>query len=553
MSGAQRQPPSRGPAPGASALQSRDNFDVIAVTQWAGMNNQAAQTAIGDQEAWWIENMVPLGDGNLRSLYGKGPTLGSAPSGHTIVSLAGWASFAGGGTGHVLAFTSDGGGFDVNLTSGTLTRWAAGTFWAAGSYSPYALPIPVVQWGASGVAILAPLGMFAWDGTTLTSPGANAPTWLTGGATTALFAPASPPWKVKSGEPYQGRLWYVTDTTTGSDYGWSSPGNGADLSGSAGSGTATPTDPFLVSSVKSVVQSGTFLFVMGDNSINAISSVNTSGSPATTTFTYANVDPEVGQLITQQPVRLGRAMVMFSAAGIYTLYGGAAQISSDKIQTLFENINTSALPPNMGLAVFHGTKCIVCLVNVTDVFGTTRNIMLCWTGQKWFTASQEVSLTLITTSQIGSDSSVYGTDGSNLFKLFAVPSTTLTKRLTTKAYTGPSSLVNKAFTRVFMQADDIAGTGVSFTASVQSDRGSQTVTLAGATSMLTWTNSTGASISWTNSASDAIVWQRPNLGISGTAIQTWGQYMAVDMQSTAEDFSLQQVAIGYRNRVLLGA
>lgn len=550
MSGARGRPAA--PAgPAQSGVQSRDNPDLIVLGEWLGQNNQAAQTAIEDQEVWWSENLLPIGKGNLRALWGQGAVLATAATGFTFNSMSGWASFASGGTAHMIAFSTDGGGVDINLTTSTVTAWAADTFWVHATQSPYSLPIPVVQWGSAGVAILAPKGMFAWDGAILTAPGAAAPSWLTNGASTNLYT-ATGVWKVKSGESWEGRLWYAIDGTAGSVYGWSSPGNGADLTGALGSGTAVPTDPFLISSIRALVQSGTFLFLVGDNSINALSSVNTAGSPPVTTFTYANVDPEVGQAIAQAPIRMGRAITLFSEAGIFTLYGGAAQVSSDKIQTLFEAVNTTALSPTMALTVLHGIKCVLTLVNATDVFGKTRNLLLGWTGQKWFVASQESNLTLIATSQIRSNSMAYGTDGTSIRQLFAAASGTLTKRLTTKAYLGPTSLVIKQFTRTYLEASDIAGTGLSFSVVSKSERGSQSFQLAPAPAILSWTNNAGNAIAWTNNASDAIAWAAPSFGVIGASIATWGQSMFLDLQTSSEDFSIQQLMIGYKSRQLLG-
>ena len=535
-----------------SGIQSANPPQLIVLSQWKGQNNQAAQTAIDDQEVWWSENLIPLGPSNLRALWGKGPTLATAPTGFSVVSMAGWASFAGGGTAHMIAFTSNGGGVDINLSTSGVTVWPADTFWVHASTSPYSLPIPVVQWGSSGVAILAPKGMFAWDGTTLTVPGTAAPTWLTNGATTNLYAPSSGIWQVTGAESFQGRLWYSTTGTAGSLYGWSSPGNGADLTGTAGSGSATPTDPFLVSSVKSLVQGAGFLFVVGDNSLNAVNGVNTSGTPPVTTFTYANVDPQVGAKINQPPVRFGRAMAIFNEAGIYMLYGGAAQLASQKIQSLYETISATT-SPTMGIAIIHGLKCVFALANVTDPFGATRNILLGTTGQEWFVATQEVPLTLIATSQIGSDSALYGTDGTNVFKLFAQPSSTLQKRLTTKSYGGRVPIAYKNFTRAYFLVQDINGGGVMMDVKAATNLGSQAVAVQMPQSSAVWTNAAGAVVTWQNSAPENVAWQLPAISTKGVPLNGWGLQCALDITTTAADFSVQQIVLSYLEKQLYGA
>lgn len=53
---------------------------------FGGMNQQDARTSIPDNEAFWIENLLLTGKGNLRALWDRGPDRFIA-SGKTILTF----------------------------------------------------------------------------------------------------------------------------------------------------------------------------------------------------------------------------------------------------------------------------------------------------------------------------------------------------------------------------------------------------------------------------------------------------------------------------------
>lgn len=119
-----------------------------------GVNTQAARQVIGDDQFSWIENVQPVGFGNMPAL--------PAPSG----SLAMWSGTAYqlqavniAGTDYQIVMTTAGSAYAVNLSSYAVTTiGAAATFSTSGA--------AIAQWANSEAIIVDPTnGYFSWDPT----------------------------------------------------------------------------------------------------------------------------------------------------------------------------------------------------------------------------------------------------------------------------------------------------------------------------------------------------------------------------------------------------
>lgn len=121
-----------------------------------GINTQAARQVIGDNQFAWLENVMPIGFGNMPAVPG--------PS----ASLATWTGTAYhmryvsiGGVNYEMVFTTNGALYAVNLASLAVTTVAAAaTLSGAGS--------EITQWSNTQAIIVDPTnGYYSWDGTTL--------------------------------------------------------------------------------------------------------------------------------------------------------------------------------------------------------------------------------------------------------------------------------------------------------------------------------------------------------------------------------------------------
>lgn len=148
---------------------------------FAGMNTQASRIAIADQEFYWLENFIRIGDGKLRTLWDKGTALYTITGSATIVSFY-W--FYIGATSYVAVFLSDGTAVQVQKSTGAITNISnvASTFYVAGGNLP-----SCVQWGSDYLLISnnnTSNDYWIWDGAVLYSAGTISPvTVMTGTGT----------------------------------------------------------------------------------------------------------------------------------------------------------------------------------------------------------------------------------------------------------------------------------------------------------------------------------------------------------------------------------
>jgi hypothetical protein len=159
-------------AKATASLGLPDGFKSFSPAPFGGMNVQSSPVAMADQEFLWLENLVRLGDGNLRTVWDRGAPIYTATGGRTIV----WYSFFNIGTVYYCAvFLSDGSAVQIDMA--TLAQTAIGpaaTFYLASTgYLPYAR-----QWGTQYLLICnrnTSNDFWAWDGALLYGAGTAAP------------------------------------------------------------------------------------------------------------------------------------------------------------------------------------------------------------------------------------------------------------------------------------------------------------------------------------------------------------------------------------------
>lgn len=478
--------------------------EVLTLEQWKGLNQQAQRGSIDNQEEWWNENWFAIGPGNLRSCWGHGPAIYTAPAGTQIKRI--FFGFIGNETPQFSApppgrlgwmFLDDGTIDQVDLDSGLVTHvggaghqvWEpiAPQYWASAVvWRPQFFGNVAGQQG--GVLFGSPLGLFAWDGTTLWSPGDLAPDWLTDQAETD---PSQPLTVMPDGLPgiycmevYNSRLFVAGKDVIS----FSAPSNGADFSTTDGGGSFGYFGNKLTYSFMDLAESAGYLYCFGDSSIHLIANVVLSGqgtpeSPFVTNFNFQNIDPQAGQRFPRPVGRIGRYLQMYNGAGIFECQGGEAREIGARITNIYNTLDTTQYLPTMCPATMFGFRVLLCNGRFTDPWGRTRNLLLMWhplrapagTGGAdfWSVASQNLELQHIGAYEQDSIITPYGTDGTNLYQLFARPDPALPKRLSTKYFRGVGieQLQIKNWMRLFLEFYDKFTRGVSFTGKIMTHAG----------------------------------------------------------------------------------
>lgn len=278
-------------------------------------------------------------------------------------------------------------------------------------------------------------------------------------------------------ETYQSRVWIsypnqVGRVNNGGVFFVSAPNSLTDFATSDGGDIFTNSDRFLRQQYTFLRQTSNFLYAVGDSSVSVISNVQTGGQPTSTTFSYQNTDPQVGATWRDTAQDFSNTILFANPIGVYGVYGGSVRKVSKKIDSLFTGMVAPAnggLVPTSAVANLYSQKAFLLLMTITDPFTfQRRNVMVGWDEQEWFVASQSPSLTAIGTQEIKSEIQAWGTDGTHLMPLFATPSSSLVKVLSSKLWGGAQSFMINTAHSVYISAEDVsaAQAGLSFTGSI---------------------------------------------------------------------------------------
>ena len=162
-----------------SSLGVPEGLRVASPFPFGGMDQQSSPIAMKDQDFFWCENLIRLGDGNLRALPDVGSTLYIAPA-KTILCAFGYNIAA---TYYHIVFFTDGTAVQVNEDTQAVTTISstAGTFYNGGN-KPTVCP-------SGGKYLLiannhAANAYWVWDGLVLYNAGSVGPdvTLTSGGA-----------------------------------------------------------------------------------------------------------------------------------------------------------------------------------------------------------------------------------------------------------------------------------------------------------------------------------------------------------------------------------
>ena len=165
-----------------AAAEQKKSYKVV--KQFKGLNTKANRTAIEEDEFSWLENVQPIGYGNLKIIPTSSPYLNSSNVAITFANtVSHLASCNVDVTDYVVVFEADGSAEYVNkVTNNKGTLAAAGTFSGSG--------VKTSQWKNERMLILDPQkGYFTWDGNNVVSVGSLGIIAITNGGTGYTSAP----------------------------------------------------------------------------------------------------------------------------------------------------------------------------------------------------------------------------------------------------------------------------------------------------------------------------------------------------------------------------
>ena len=576
--------------------------DPLVFEQFDGINTQTTRPGVDDKQMAWCDGLMPISPRKLRTLYGVGTPLWTAPSNASIAFFA-FANL--GSTPICAAIHADGGIWQINTSTLVATRIAADSTIT----NPNRLSVGISQYGSQLVMIVSKQtnGYFLWDGTTFYKAGGLAPGvtvtaggtgytnslvitatggsgsgatfsyTLSGGVITSItvtnpgtgYLASDAPTLVftRNGgsgsnatgtiaimpfgisgtaiEIYAGRVWIANGATIT----FSAPGSYSDFSSADGGGNFTSSDSFLRSRYIQLLQTNGFLYLLADSSINYISGVQTGGTPLVTTFTNQNADPEVGTPWPSTVTTFGRNILFANAFGAHVSYGAAVNKISDMLDGVYNTVpNFGGLIPSAAKAILFGKRIWLLLLPIIDpISGQQVNKIFMWDSKRWWSSPQDVPIFYIQSQEIDSVLTAYGTDGQTIYPLFQTPTTGFTKVAKSKLWDKPGGYqFTKGISRLWgiLQYYDPISPSLTISIDNESQSDSNDYTVASPVEA-DWTTQTGAPAKWTTQSGAAVVWQAAGIGVIGpTAVGQNGVLTGLTATTNCADMAIISLSIG---------
>ena len=531
---------------------------------FGGINTQANRENIGDDEFSWLENVMPIGDGNMPALYGPVDT-GVSLSGATCYFM-GESNI--GNVDYMFMFCTDGSAFQINLTSYAVVKFAnAGTF--NGTRTRFS------QWANDRILIIDSGGYYSWDTVTLvnlgagfaitasitltvmtvtatagylaagdaiTGAGVSANTIIlnqltgTAGSTgtytvsvsqnvvsEAMVDTPSAPTTGTTIAVFSGLVWIGNGRTVV----FSAPGSYTDFTQASFGGSFVVDDPTLHSTIQQLLSANGFLYVIGTDSVNVVSDVRVSSS--TTVFSNLNLVTTVGTMWPDSVTPYYRTIWMATKYGFYGITGNTATKGSDALDGIFQNLAAGSI--SSGTVIINNILCLVFSFQYADL-GGNRTLMAVHFNKKWFLASQGVTFVQIAGASPSAIPTLYGTDGAKLYKLFSDTGNLVSPNqiIQTRLWDMGTPLQIKQTLKVGMEIISPV-TPISISGTLDTEY--ETTALSFSTQNgVTWVNNLLAVVLWQNNALVYVPWAKAGYMFPKYDIQAYGNYVGVTLNST---------------------
>lgn len=498
----------RNPVPQAEGqIPSQDKI----FREFEGINTQSARQAIKPEQFAWLENLMPIGFGNLRVV----------PAQSAIkATLAATAYYRKGyniaGVPYNFYACTNGAAYQVNLNTYAITLIAAAaTFPASGTQ--------IAQWKNERILIINTTNYYDWNGAALT---------VLGGTTAA-------PTAGQCIATYAGHVWISNGRTIN----YSKAASYTDFA--APGGNTIISDSTLVGDITQLLSANNFLYFFGSDSINVISDVSVNAAGTATLFSNTNISANSGTNLAQGVFPYYRAIWYMNQSGIFGLYGATPRKVSDDLDGIFQLIDF-ARPVTSGTVVIYNILCAAFMFTYNDPTLGARPLLAIFFNKKWFVASQGSALIgMVTTNENGVDN-MHADDGTNIYDIFNSMTASISSKLQTALWDFSEMVREKQALKVGVEAKSTGDVGTIAT-TVDTESTSQAPTGGfGGGITFTWTNSAGAAFSWVNSAAAPFTWITSGYIWFFGDVQTQGHYLGITCTSDAPQYQYLGLQLQYR-------
>ena len=323
---------------------------------------------------------------------------------------------------------------------------------------------------------------------------------------------------------FSGRVWVVQGRTV---Y-YSAAGYYSDFT-SVSAGSLTLTDSTLHGNIIQVLAANNFLYLFGDDSINVFSDVRVV-TGGITIFTNTNVSASVG---TKRPYAIFpyfRSVLFMNDYGVYALVGSTTSKLSDSLDGMIPNIDFNS-PIYAGQVLLNNILCAAFNFRYYDaVFSQGyRYIQAVFFEKKWFITSQNDNLAYITTVPVLGKISLFGTDGTTLYRLYNDNTNNISSIMQTALLPMEDNIRTKQALKIGIEGTNI-NSAANLNVTVDSETGSSPSTLL--TSLVGWQNNASQLISWSNASGTIIGWTTTGYSLFKSDAKQYGKYLGMTIQSS---------------------
>lgn len=477
-----------------------------------------------------------------------------------------------GTTDYMFCFTSVGGAAAVNLATGAVTTVAPG--------ATFTSEVAIDQWKSERAVIADNTnGYFAWDGTTLYSPGSvgtvsvtvggtgftSAPViGFTGGGGTGATATASiqdssvisislvgagsgytsaptvtftggggsgataSAYIMPSGQTgsaiavYSGRVWIAKNRTVT----YTAPGTWLDFSAAAASGSTTLSEGFLRQAIYGMRALENYLYIWGDSSIYLIGDLKVTG--AVTTFSLTNLSSTTGSTFPNTFTSYERAILFMNKYGVYATFGASVQKVSQALDGIFPDIDFDT-EPSAGLATIFNILCYVVNFQYTGN-GENRALQAVYFNQKWFLTSQGDSLVFIAPATVDGEQRIYSTTDNDITQMYADPTNAVDSTMKTALLPLENPIQDKQVQRIGVEYTAPAETQITLSVDTENDT---QVFVFNAVNLVEWENNSNAVVVWHNNSSQVVDWLVSGFVTSNAYADVVGKYVGYTVESSS--------------------
>lgn len=499
----------RNPVPQAEGqIPSQDKI----FREFEGINTQSARQAIKPEQFSWLENIMPIGFGNMKVVAAQSAIKATL----TAESIYYRHGYNISNVGYMFYACTSGAAYQVNLTTFAKTViCAAGTFPATGTQ--------ITQWKDERILIINTTNYYSWDGATLT----------------ALGGTTSAPSAGQCIATYAGRVWISNGRTIN----YSKAASYTDFGAPAGN--TVISDSTLTSDIQQLLSANNFLYFFGIDSINVISDVSVNAAGTATLFSNTNISANSGTNLAQTIFPYYRAIWYMNTSGVFGLYGATPRKTSDDLDGIFQLIDFTK-PVTGGTVLIYNILCAAFLFTYNDPTAGARPLMAVYFNKKWFVASQGSSLTGMATNNISGTDNIYADDGLNIYTMFNSTTTAITSKAQTAFWDFGEMVREKQALMIGVEAN-LAAQTATVTPTVDSEfvQAAPSGNFSGSFSFL-WYNSNNVLFSWFNSLAQPFTWLTSGYVWFIGSVENQGHYLGITLNSSSPQIQYSGMQLQYR-------